>query len=44
VAEVDADLLPSTLEEGTCGAKKRGTLLRYLQDHLEELRPVRAPR
>lgn len=40
-AATDPDLLPGSSLK-TRGAEKRRTLLRYLQDHLEELRPLKA--
>ena len=42
VATFNADLLPTGLGSGR-GQEKRSVLLRYLQDHPEELRPVMPP-
>ncbi len=42
VAEVDPGLLPDAAPGGGRGAEKRTTLLRYLRDHREELRPIQS--
>ena len=40
VAEINPNLLPITPEDGVRGTEKRTTLLRYLREHPEELRPI----
>ena len=47
VQKIDSGFFPeaaSDLGEGKRAAKKRHILLRYVHDHLEEVRPVNPPR